>query len=115
MKGEEKSWRSDSTISPRAPNWTVLEKYPQVEGLPVPLSKRHAKIRREGYYRPRTDGFSTRRSLLPWSERTSPNDLTEVGGQPPMSGPARGARVSQSHRSNYPSEHGRKRRRGLSV
>jgi hypothetical protein len=27
------------------------KKYPQVEGLPVALSKRHAKIRRDGYRR----------------------------------------------------------------
>jgi hypothetical protein len=34
------------------PTGQKSKKYPQVEGLPVALSKRHAKIRREGYYRP---------------------------------------------------------------
>lgn len=33
------------------PTWTEVEKCPQVEGLPVALSKRHAKIRRDGYRR----------------------------------------------------------------
>jgi hypothetical protein len=35
--------------SPSAPNWTELEKYPQVEGYVLRLSERHAELRREGY------------------------------------------------------------------
>jgi hypothetical protein len=31
------------------PTGQKSKKYPQVEGLPVVLSKRHAKIRRDGY------------------------------------------------------------------
>jgi hypothetical protein len=42
-----------STISPRAPNWTELEKCPQVDGDVLRLSGYHAKLRRAGY---RKDG-----------------------------------------------------------
>jgi hypothetical protein len=45
--------RDDSPFTPRflpnAPNWTVLEKYPQVEEHVFHLSVRHAKLRRSGY------------------------------------------------------------------
>jgi hypothetical protein len=34
---------------PGAPNWTVLEKSPKVDGHLVRLSARHAKLRRSGY------------------------------------------------------------------
>jgi hypothetical protein len=47
-----------------APSWTEVEKMSAVEGLPVVLSKRHAKIRRDGYRRRRTefDSRSRRRT-----------------------------------------------------
>jgi hypothetical protein len=35
------------------PTGQKSKKYPQVEGLPIALSKRHAKIRRDGFYRRR--------------------------------------------------------------
>jgi hypothetical protein len=41
----------DSRLVP--PTGQKSKKCPQVEGLPVVLSKRHAKIRRKGYFRPR--------------------------------------------------------------
>jgi hypothetical protein len=34
------------------PTGQKSKKCPQVEGLPIVLSKRHAKIRRDGYRRP---------------------------------------------------------------
>jgi hypothetical protein len=50
---EERSERRQRTprLLPVHPTGQYSNKYPQVEGLPVVLSKRHAKIRRDGYRR----------------------------------------------------------------
>lgn len=48
-KNQRRSGTSPAGLVP--PTGQKSKKYPQVEGLPVVLSKRHAKIRRDGYRR----------------------------------------------------------------
>jgi hypothetical protein len=77
-----------SPISPRAPNRTVLEKSPQVEGHVLRLSGSHAKLRREGYRSATTDDALDR----------FPKPSVESG-----EAPANGSRCSRGQPNNRPS------------